>query len=117
MARRFGLVRQMERSALVFMLCVSACGPARHRAVPPAPGEPGELPEAHFKRVDEWRFVSESSQARTAETCMGMCSFRILAAGAANGERMPSLPVARSNSRPIGFAKFCRPPRRRLTER
>lgn len=40
---------------------------------------------------------------------MGMCSFRILAAGAANGCRL-CRPVVRSNSRPIGSARFCRPP-------
>lgn len=67
MARRFGLVWQMQRSGLLFMLCVSACAPAQQRAVPPAPAEPGELPEAHFKRVDEWRFVDPETPVSPVE--------------------------------------------------
>jgi hypothetical protein len=67
MTRRFGLVRRMPRSALVFMLYVSSCATAQHRAIPPATREAGELPEAHFKRVDEWRFVDPETPSSPVE--------------------------------------------------
>ncbi len=68
MSQRSGLVNGVQWCAAWLGLWVAtACAPAQPRLTSAVPAVPPELPEAPFKRIDEWRFVDLEAPLTPAE--------------------------------------------------
>ncbi|MEO7036932.1 MAG: hypothetical protein ABI548_23485 [Polyangiaceae bacterium] len=68
----FALLTQVRRCTTVLLVAGVVCGMVacvspQSRLVPPKPAQDSDLPEAHFKRVDTWRFVDVNAPLTPVE--------------------------------------------------